>query len=74
MISKLFIFWNVLEGNHRQSECMDTAENPDFSRDLGELHRPKVEAIFYLLEKSQSVEIETIYDIAIESQKKENMA
>lgn len=53
---------------------MDTAEKSDFSRDLGELHRAKVETIFYLLEKSQSVEIETIYDIDIESQKKENMA
>lgn len=51
---------------------MDTAENSDFSRDLGHLHKSHMEANFYVLEKSKSAEIGAFYDI--ESQKKENMA
>ena len=50
---------------------MDNVENSDFSRDLGELHKPHIEANSYVLEKSKSAEIKIIYDI--ESQKKENM-
>lgn len=51
---------------------MDTAENSDFFRDLGHLHKPHMEANFYVLEKSKSAEIGAFYNT--ESQKKENMA
>ena len=43
------------------------------SHALSEIHRATVEAIFDWLEKYKSVEIETIYKIRKESQRRENM-
>lgn len=43
------------------------------SHALGEIHRATVETIFDWLEKYKSVEIETIYKIRKESQRRENM-